>query len=326
MQFSCAIRAAVAALVVAAAGLGSPASAQEWPAKPIRVILGFGAGGGTDIVTRIIAQPLSELLGQPVVVDNKPGAGGTIAGDLVAKAAKDGYTGSMLSAGHTVSAVMYKSLPYDSLKDFAPVAIVANSAFLIVAHKDFPADDIKGLVAAARDAPDKFKVGTVGLGSTQHFTAELLLQRTGIKLKHIPYRRTPELVAALRAKEVDIIVEPLHTVIGQVQAGDFKAIAVASGKRWPAAPEIPTAMEQGVPDYDVVGWYGFAFPAGTPAPIVDKMNKSLKDVLSRDGVREQIKKVGALASVSTPDEFSTLLASEVAKWDEVRKKAGIEPK
>ena len=303
----------------------APACAQPaWPSKPIHVIVGFGAGGGTDIVTRIVVQPLSELLGQPVVVENKPGAGGTTAGNLVAKAAADGYTAAMLSAGHTVSAVIFKSLPYDSIKDFQPVALVANSAFVIVAHKDFAANDVKGLVAAAKAAPGKLTFASVGIGSTQHFAGEMLKQRTGIEVKHIPYRNTPAVIGALRGKEVDYAVELAHAVAGQVRAGDLKVLAVTTAERWPTLPDTQTLTEANVPDYQVLGWYGLAFPTGTPAAIVEKMNASLKQVLSRDTVRKQLADAGALANVSTPQEFGKLVENEIDKWGSVMKKAGIE--
>jgi tripartite-type tricarboxylate transporter receptor subunit TctC len=310
--------------LVATVMLAQSALAQDWPARPIRILVGFGPGGGTDIVTRIIAQPLSELLGQPVVVENKPGAGGTIASDMAAKASPDGYTASMLSTGHTVSAAMYKSLPYESVKDFAPVALVANSAFVIVANKDFAANDINALVAAARAKPGQLKFASVGLGSTQHFTGELLAQRTGINVKHVPYKRTPDVIAALRSNEVDYAVELAHATVGQVRAGDLKYLAVATVKRWPQIPDVP-AIAESVPDFEVLGWYGLVFPAGTPSSIVEKTNKALREVLAREEVGKQMANAGALANVSSSQEFGKHLASEVDRWREVAKKSGIEP-
>ncbi len=312
----------VAGFIVAAA----PPAAAEWPAdRPIRVLVGFGPGGGTDIVTRIIAQPLSELLHQTIVVENKPGAGGSLASDLVAKAAKDGYTASMISTGHTVSAVMIKSIRYDAVKDFAAVAMVANSAFVIVARKDFPANDIKGLVALAKASPGKLNFASVGVGSTQHFAGELLRQRTGIDVKHIPYRGTPGVLAALLAKQVDYAVELAHAVRGQVQAGELKILAVGTPARWPTIPNVPTVAESGVPGYAVTGWYGWVYPAGTPQAIVDKTNAALRQVLGRPEIRDQLAKVGAVVHVTSPAEFGQHMADEVAKWKSVRDKAGIQP-
>ena len=316
------IKLAAAALAVVLLQTAPAAAQQDWPNKPIRVLVGFGAGGGTDIVARIVAQPLSELLGQPVVIDNKPGAGGTIAADIVAKAPKDGYTLSAMSTGHTVSAAMYKSLPFDSAKDFAPVAAIAQSALIFVTHKDAPFSDIKGMIAAAKAAPGKLNFADVGRGSTQNFAAELLRQMAGIDVKHIPYRNTPAGIAALRAKEVDYVSETLHSVLGLIRSGDLKPLAMAGSPRWPVTPDVPTVGES-VPGYNVVGWYGFAFPAGTPAPIVDKMNRSLREVLSRPNVKDQIEKAGALVNVSSPAEFGRQIDSEIAKWTEIRTKAGI---
>ena len=317
------ISAAIAAGFMLATAL--PAMA-EWPAdKPIRVVVGFGAGGGTDIVARIVAAPLSDLLKQAVVVENKPGAGGAIAGEQVAKADKDGYTASMISAGHTVSAVMVKAVRYDAVKDFTAVALVADSAFVVVARKDFPANDIKGLVALAKASPGKLNLASVGLGSTQHFSGELLSQVTDIDVKHIPYRGTPAVVTALLAKDVDYAVELLHAVRGQVDAGELKLLAVASPARWPAIPNVPTVAESGVPGYAVVGWYGLVYPAGTPQAIVDKTYAALKEVLARPEVKEQLARAGAVAHLSTPAEFGKHIADEVAKWKAVRDKARLEP-
>lgn len=317
------VAAALAAGLLTISGL--PAAA-EWPNdKPIRVLVGFGPGGGTDIVTRIIAPPLSELLHQTVVVENKPGAGGSIASAEAANADKDGYTASMISTGHTVSAVMLKSIHYDAVKDFAPVALVADSAFVIVARKDFPANDIKGLVALAKASPGKLNFASVGRGSTQHFAGELLKQSTGIDVKHIPYRGTPGVVTALRAQEVDYAVELLHAVQGQVQAGELKLLAVGAPTRWPTIPDVPTVAEQGIPGYAVIGWYGWVYPAGTPQTIVDKTNAALKQILARPEIKDQMAKAGAAVHVSTPAEFGQHMAAEVAKWKAVRDKAGLEP-
>ena len=315
----------IAVLTVAVAATASSVAAQDWPTKPVRILVGFGPGGGTDIVARIIAQPLSELLGQPVVIENKPGAGGTTATDQLAKAAKDGYTAALLSGGHSVSAVMYKSLPYDSVKDLAPVTLVGTAAFGIVAMKDHPAGDLKALIAKAKAEPGKLNYATVGLGSTQHFSAELFKQSAGIDIKHIPYRNSPAAIAALRAKEVDVLFETVQAVLGQVKSGDVKALAVTSKARWPVVPEVPSVAEQGVSGYEVMTWYGLVLPAGTPTPIVDKLNKAMKDVLARDTVKKQIADAGAIATASTPQEMGGYIEAEILKWRTVRDKAGIQP-
>jgi tripartite-type tricarboxylate transporter receptor subunit TctC len=320
-------RASVTAVLAAGVLLAAvlPAAA-DWPNdRPIRVIVGFGAGGGTDIVARIVAQPLSELLHQTVIVENKPGAGGAIAGDQVAKADKDGYTASMISAGHTVSAVMVKAVRYDAVKDFAPVALIADGAFVVVTRKDFPADSIKELVALAKASPGKLNLASVGLGSTQHFAGELLSQMTGIDVKHIPYRGTPAVITGLLAKDVDYAVELLQPLQGQVQAGELKLLAVGTPARWPAIPNVPTVAESGVPGYAVLSWYGFVYPAGTPQPIIDKTYAALKDIMARPEIRAQMAKSGAVVHFSTPAEFGKHIADEVDKWKAVRDKAALEP-
>ena len=316
---------AIVAVATAAGILTAAPALAEWPNdRPIRVIVGFGAGGGTDIVSRVIAQPLSELLHQAVVVENKVGAGGTIAAETVAHADKDGYTALMTSPAHTVSAAMLKSIRYDTIKDFAAVSLVADSAFVFVARKDFPANDIKGLIALAKASPGKLNHADVGVGSTQNFSAELFRQMANIDVKHIPYRNTPGVVAALLAGEVDYGVELAHAVRGQVEAGQLKLLAVGTPARWPAIPNTPTVAESGVPGYAVVGWYGWLYPAGTPQAIVDKTNAALKEVLLRPAVKEQLANAGAIVHISSPDEFGKHIADEVAKWESVREKAGIQ--
>jgi tripartite-type tricarboxylate transporter receptor subunit TctC len=320
-------RATIAAAIAAGVMLATTAPAlAEWPNdKPIRVLVGFGAGGGTDIVTRIIAAPLSELLHQTVLVENKPGAGGSLASDLVAKADKDGYTATMISTGHAISAVMVKSVRYDAVKDFAAVSLVADSVFVVVARRDFPANDIQGLVALAKASPGKLNFATISVGSTQHFASELLRQMTGIDVKIIPYRATPALLTALLSQEADFGIDLLHTVRGQVEAGQLKLLAVGAPRREPSIPNVPTVAEQDVPGYAVTGWYGWVYPAGTPQPIVDKTNAALNEILARPEIKEQLARAGATVHVSTAAEFGKTIADEVAKWKSVRDKAGLTP-
>ncbi|MBV9238070.1 MAG: tripartite tricarboxylate transporter substrate binding protein [Xanthobacteraceae bacterium] len=303
----------------------SPVAAEDWPNRPIRILVGFGAGGGTDVTSRIIGDALSEVLGQSIVVENKPGAGGTIAGDIVAKGAKDGYNALMVSVAHTVATATIKAQPYDAVNDFAPVGVVANSAFVVVVRKDFPADNLRDLIAIARREPGKLNYGSVTIGSTQHITAELLRQRSGIEAQHISFRTTPEVVTALMRGDVSFGVELAHAVRGQVQSGDLKIIAVMTAKRWPTLPDVPTVQESGISDFEVLGWYGLLFPAGVAPEIVAKTHAGLAKVLSRGSVHDQLEHIGALPSLSSPEEFRQLLASEVVKWRAVVKAAGLEP-
>jgi tripartite-type tricarboxylate transporter receptor subunit TctC len=320
------VRAVPAAMLLAGAVLAaSPVAAQEWPSRPIRILVGFGAGGGTDVTSRIIGDALSEVLGQSIVVENKPGAGGTIAGDIVAKGPKDGYNAVMVSVAHTVATATIKAQPYDAVNDFAPVGIVANSAFVVVVRKDFPANDLRELIKIAKSQPGTLNFGSVTIGSTQHITAELLRQRTAIEAQHISFRTTPEVVTALIRGDIGFAVELAHAVRGQVQSGDLKIIAVMTAKRWPTLPDVPTVQESGIPDFEVLGWYGLLFPAGVAPEIVAKTHGGLAKVLSRGSVHDQLEHIGALPALSTPDAFRQLLADEVVKWRAVVKAAGLEP-
>jgi tripartite-type tricarboxylate transporter receptor subunit TctC len=316
----------VATLLIAAAAalVSASASAQEWPTRPIHVIVGAGPGGGTDIVTRIIGQPLSELLGQAIVVENKQGPANLLAAGSLVKAAKDGYTAYMINNSHGIVGALYKSLPFDPVNDFAFVSFTGVAGLVLVTRKDFPASNVKDLIAAAKAEPGKLNFASVGNGTTQHFSGELFRQLAGIDVKHIPYRSTPAAITGLLAKEVDFTFELVQPVLGQIRAGELKALAVTSPERYAALPELPTVAESGLPSFQVMSWYGLTFPAGTPAPIIDKMNKALHDVLAREDIRAQLIKVGATAKSSTPQELRQHVVDEIAKWNAVREKAGIE--
>ena len=315
---------AAALLVAASSVIATQAQAQDWPTRPIRIVVGFGAGGGTDIAARIVAEPLSKALGQPVVVENRVGAGGTTAAEQVARSAKDGYTALMMSNAHVISPAMYKSLRYDSVNDFQMVSMVGTAGLMLVTAPDFPAKDVKGLIAHAKANPGKLNFGSPGVGTTQHFAAEFMKQMAGLDILHVPYKSTPATLTGLIAGEVQMVIELIQTVQGQVQAGQMRAIGVTSPQRFPTVPEIPTLAETGLPGYDVTSWYGLAFPAGTPAPIVEKTNKALRELLATDTVRAQIAKVGALVKSSTPDELRAHIVSEIDRWKAVREKAGME--
>lgn len=299
------------------------AQAQDWPNRPVRMVVGFGAGGGTDIIARIIAQPLSEILGQPVVVENKPGAGGTIGADTVAKAPKDGSSIFMMNNGHAVSASLYKSLPYDSLKDFAPVSLVATMPLIITAGNNVAAGNIDALIKLARSQPGKVKFASVGVGSTQHFAGEVFRSLAGIDMRHVPYRGTPAAIAAVRGGEIDLLVEVAAPVIGQIKGGELKALAVTSAQRFPGLPDVPTVAESGLPGYDVTTWYGLAFPAGTPAAIVTKMNGAVAQALAKDSVRKQVTDASFLPATSNQADFTNHIGAEIKRWGQVMQEAGV---
>ncbi|HZE46713.1 MAG TPA: tripartite tricarboxylate transporter substrate binding protein [Xanthobacteraceae bacterium] len=320
------IASGVRSLVLGALALGMAAvsaGAQDWPTRPIRFIVGAGVGGGTDIITRIIAQPLSELLGQPIYIENRQGAGNIVAASTLVNAPKDGYTAYMMNNSHGVSAALFKSMPYDSVEDFAMVSLTGTAGLVLVTAPDFPAKDVKGLIAAAKAAPGKYNFASVGTGTTQHFSGELFCQLAGVDIKHIPYRGTPAAITALLQRDVQLTFELVQPVLGQIRSGDLRAVAVTSPQRYPALPDVPTVAESGLPEFQVMSWYGLAFPAGTPRPIVDKMNAGLREVLARDDVRKQMINLGATAQTSTPEELRRHIVNEIAKWSAVREKAGI---
>jgi len=317
-------RLATLLLAAATALVAAGASAQEWPTRPVHVIVGAGPGGGTDIVTRIIGQPLSELLGQPVVVENKQGPANMIASTTLVRAAKDGYTSYMINNSHGIVGALYKNLPFDPVNDFSFVSFTGVAGLVLVTRKDFPANNVKELIAVAKAQPGKYNFSSVGNGTTQHFSGELFRQLAGVDVKHIPYRSTPASVTGLLAGEVDFTFELVQAVLGQIRAGQLKALAVTGPVHEPALPELPTVAESGLPSFQVMSWYGLTMPAGTPEPIIARMNKALHDVLAREDIRAALVKVGATAKTSTPDELRQHVINEIAKWNDVREKAGIE--
>jgi tripartite-type tricarboxylate transporter receptor subunit TctC len=303
-----------------------PAAAQEWPTKPVHILVGFGAGGGTDVATRILAEGLSNALGQQFTVENRPGAGGVIAGAAAAKLPKDGYNILAISMGHSVSAVMVKNVPYDPVNDFAPVGIFTNSAFVVAVPKNSPTTDIKSLIDYVNKQPGRLNYSTVGLGSTQHLIAEHLRQRTAMNAQAVSYRTSGEVVSALLRGDAAFAVELYHSIRGQVDSGDIRLIAVATPKRWPGLENVPTLAESGVSGIGYLGWYGLVFPAGTPQPVVDKLHKAMADVLGNDAVKKRLEGVGAIANLSSPGEFRDVIKSDIKVFQEVAKTAGLEAK
>jgi tripartite-type tricarboxylate transporter receptor subunit TctC len=312
----------------AAALLGGTreAAAQEWPQRPIRVIVPFGPGGGADIIGRIVAQSLQEKLGQPVVIENRPGAAGTLGNEAVARADKDGYTLGIMTAGQIIAAVMNKSLRYDALGAFDPVSQVATAGLIIVTRPDFPANDVKDLIVAAKANPGKVSFASPGFGATQHFTGELFRQTAGVDILHVPFRTSPEAIAALLGKQVDVLFDTISAVLGQVQSGQLKALAVTGKDRFPAVLNVPAAIESGLlPGYDVTTWYGVFAPRDIPPAVVTKLNKTINEGLAEPAVQERLTKAGVVVRGSTPEEFGKHMEREYARWNAVREAAGIAP-
>ncbi len=317
------LKSAIAALA-AAMLLATPASAQDFPNKPIRIIVPFGPGGGGDIVGRIFGQALQEKLGQPVVVENKPGAAGTLGNEMIARAEKDGYTIGVMTAGQVIAAAMNKSLRYDPATAFEPISQVGTASLMLVARADFPASNVNELIAAAKANPGKINVASPGFGATQHMSGELFKQMAGVDMVSVQFRTTPEAVTAVLGKQVDVLFDTVLAVIGQVQSGQLKAIAVTSKDRFPIVPDVPAIAESAaMKSYDVSTWYGFFGPRGIPPQIVARLNKALNEALADAGVREKLTKAGVTVKGSTPDEFGKFMADELARWTKVREAAGI---
>jgi len=303
--------------------LAGQAVAQDWPQRPLRMLVGFGAGGGTDILARIVAPAMGTALGQPVVMGNRPGAGGSIAANVVAKSAPDGYTAFMLNNGHAVSAVMISPLPYDPVADFEPVSMVATMPLFILAGPRAGFGSLQGLIEVARLNPGRLNLASMGIGSTQHFAAELFFETAGIKLVHVPYKGTPNAIAATTSNETQLLVEVAAPVIGQIRGGALNALAVTSSMRFPGLPNVPTVAEAGLAGYDVTTWYALVFPAKTPAAIVERTRAALRTALAREDVRKLMLNAAFLANESTPGELAAHIKSEIARWGAVREKAGI---
>jgi tripartite-type tricarboxylate transporter receptor subunit TctC len=289
------------------------------------MLVGFGAGGGTDILARIVAPAMTAALGQPVVIENRPGAGGSIAANAVAKSAPDGYTAFLLNNGHAVSAVMIRSLPFDAVEDFQPVSMVATMPLVILAGPRAGFGDLQGLIDVAKHNPGNLNLASVGIGSTQHFAAELFFHSAGIKLVHVPYKGTPNAVAATISNETQVLVETLGSVIGQIKGRAVRALAVTSATRFPGLPSVPTAEEAGLPGYDVTTWYALVFPARTPAAIVDRTRAALRTALAREDVQKLMLNAAFLPGESTPGELAAHMRAEIARWGGVRDRAGIKP-
>lgn len=300
------------------------AVAQEFPSRPITLIHGFAAGGTADAISRILAQPMGEILKQSIVVEQRPGAGGNNASRAVATAAPDGYTIGLPTGGHAVSAGLYKSLPFHPVDSFEMVSTVVYYAFAVAAKPDFPANDMKGLIAYAKANPGKLDYGSAGVGSTHHLTGELLASVAGIQWNHVPYRGEAAAFTGLLSGDLPIIIATAVTVAPQLKAGKLKALAVSSPTRFRDMPNVPTIAESALPGFDVRTWAGVFAPKGTPAPVVAKLNAAIQQSIARPDVKARLEEVvGGEVQGSTPDAMKTMVASEAARWTDVIRKANI---
>jgi tripartite-type tricarboxylate transporter receptor subunit TctC len=317
-------RAGISALVAAvfASSPAAPAGAQQYPAKPIRFLVGFPPGGTNDIVARIFAPKLSEGLGQQVVVENRGGANTAIASEILARSPADGYTVMMNAPGHATNPALIK-LNFDPIRDFSFISLLAQSQNLLVVHPSLPVKTVKELIALSKRRPGEVNYGSSGIGTTVHLSAELFQYMTGVKWVHIAYRGGGPGVVGLLSGEVSLYFGNVPTVIKHARTGKLRAIAVTGPKRSPAAPDIPTVAESGVPGYEVTTWYGLSAPAGTPRPIIDRLYREVVRAAGSPDLRERLQGLGADPGGNTPEEYAAFVKTEIDKWGKVIRAAGI---
>lgn len=299
------------------------AGAQTYPNQPVRIVVPFAAGGAVDSVARIVGQKMSESLGQPVVIENKPGAGGNLAADTVARAAPDGYTILLTTNGHAISPSLYRTLPFDALKDFIPVTQLIESPLLLVASNKLPVNSLQDLVKLAKEKPGVLNYGSTGVGNPLHLSMEMLKNATGMNIAAIPYRGDAPLNTALIAGEVDLAIVPVATGRANVENKLVKGLAVTTAQRSKAMPELPTVAEQGVPGFDTGSWQGFFVPANTPRDIVQRLYQETKKALDAPDVRERLKAFVAEPVASTPEAFAQKFKDDVAKYAKIVKDANV---
>ena len=315
----------IASAVVLGAGLlgGTSALAQAYPTKPVTIIVPFAAGGTTDILARIIGQALTAELGQSVVVDNRAGAGGNIGGQAAAKAAPDGHTLFMGTVGtHAINASLYKKMPFDPVKDFAPLTRVANVPNLLVANPAQPYKSVKDLIAYAKANPGKVNFGSSGNGSSIHLSGELFKSLAKVDMQHVPYKGSAPAVTDLLGNQIGIMFDNMPSAIQHVRSGKLVPLAVTTAKRSPELPNVPTIAEAGVPGYEATSWFGMFAPAGTPVPVLAKLNAAIVKVLAQPDVKKKINEQGAEVYSETPEQFAAFIQAESVKWGKVVKESG----
>jgi tripartite-type tricarboxylate transporter receptor subunit TctC len=298
-------------------------SAQTYPSKPIRLVVPFPPGGSLDVVARAIGQKLSEAWGQPVVIDNRPGAGGNIGADLVAKSTPDGYTileGALST--HAVNVSLYSKMPYDPVRDFAPITLVAITPNVLVVSPSFPADSVPELIAYAKAHPGKLSFGSGSNGSAGHLAGELFKSEAGVDMVHVPYKGAAPALQALLAGDTQLMFDNLANSMPQMKAGRLKALAVTTAKRSALAPELPTLAETGLPGFDIYTWWGFMAPAGTPKEILAKWNAEVARILGTPEMKQFFAQQGAEPAPTTPEQFAALIKSEIPKYAKIVKASG----
>jgi len=312
------------AAVAAATLLFGVAAAQPYPSRPVRIVVGFQAGGGTDIAARVIAQKLADALGVTFIVDNRPGAAGNIGADIVAKANADGYTILMANSTIAIPSLSVK-LPFNVKKDFAPISNIALGPSVLLVNPSLPVTDVKGLVALAKAKPRTLIYGSGGVGNVTHLAMELLVSMTGIEMTHIPYKGAAPSVVGLLSGEVQLLFAGIPGVLAQISAGKVRALGVSISQRSPALPNVPTIAEAGLPGYYAASWYGLMVPAGTPNSSIDILAKQIGTIMRVPEVKEKMLAQGFEPVGDTPAQFGKFISEEILRWEQVVKRAGIKP-
>lgn len=313
---------AISALVIVLASASS-ALAQNWPNRPIRMVVPYTPGGYTDLMARLVGQKISDALGQPVIFENKPGANAIIGTDVVAKAAPDGYTFGTVIAAHAVNATLNPKLPYDTQKDLTYVSLMSSAPLIMIAHPSLPASNIKELIALAKAKPGDLNFASSGVGAAAHLTMEMFKSRTGIDMQHIPYKGTAGALQDIVGGRINVMFDIVGPLMPQVRSGNAKAIAVTAKERIPAAPDVPTMAEQGVPDFVSGTWAGIIAPAGLPKEILDRVSAEAKKALADPAMKEKLAEQGIVAVGSTPEEFRVFVDEEILRWRKVITDANI---
>lgn len=311
------------ALALALGTAGALAGAQSFPAKPITLLVAFAPGGAVDLIARRVAQKMSESIGQPVVVENRPGAGAVAAAQAVVKSAPDGHTMLLTGNGMTLSSVLFKSLPYSLTRDFKPVSTLAffDLAFITAGDSEFKS--LQDLLAFAKANPGKLNIGSARIGSTQHLAAEMFKAMAGIDATIVPYRGTADMISGLRSRDIQLAVEIVPPILGQITGKTLRPLAIAAGRRFPGLPDVPTVAESGVPGFEAASWAGLAVAAGTPQPIVDRLAKEIQAAVESPDVKNPLQAMGYTAASSTPEQMGQRITTDMAKWKAVIDKAGI---
>ena len=301
------------AFFAVAAGGASSALAQVFPGKPVRMVVGFGTGGGTDTLSRVLSRKLADIWPQPLVVENRPGADGSIATEIVAKSAADGYTLVMVSNAHAITPFQRK-LAYDAVKDFAPVTLLGSNPNLLLLHPALPVKNLTELIALAKSRPNDLAFASSGTGTSPYLAMELLKSITGMKLTHVPYKGSGPAVIDLTGGHVQLMFGAVSTTLNYLQSGRLRAIAISSPQRWPALPGIPTVAESGVPGFEASTWYGVLAPAGTSQTIVSKLHSDMVTAITAPDIRKLVMDLGISTIASSPREFSDVIRSDMARW------------